>query len=93
MAKKMKLVEFLGSWKGIGTVVVLSLFSPMLLGTNPSTYIQSVAALVFSQLILMDSNRREKRADERDVAMHKKLDGIVKALPEVPSELAGIEPK
>lgn len=52
----------------------------------------SIMAITMTQLVLLANRAREERADQRDVAMHAKLDELLHAIDGARDEVAGIEP-
>lgn len=55
------------------------------------TLFLSILALAITAAILYVGERREAVTKKRDEAMHQKLDALLRAVPDAPNALAGIE--
>lgn len=72
-------IAFCAAWFGLG------------LPTDLLTAALSILAITLAQMVLNGQFDREADAHRRDVAMHAKLDELIKATKRARNELAGIE--
>jgi low affinity Fe/Cu permease len=75
----------------VGVLVVCAAWWGSGLSANVLTALLSVLAITLTQMVLNRQQEREAEAHRRDVAMHAKLDELVRASNRARDELAGIE--
>ena len=75
----------------IGLLVFCIIWFVARLPVEVLTAALSILAITLSQMVLNKQNEREADSHRRDVALHAKLDELVRATAEARDEIAGIE--
>lgn len=89
-----RIAKFFGTVKGFWLTMGLTLATCGLavVITDVATFVLSVIAIVIPMFIMKLDHDKQKIADERDKAMHTKLDALIAAVPDADDHLQGIEP-
>ena len=75
----------------VGLLIFCIAWFALKLPTDLLTAALSILAITLTQMVLNRQNARERDAHQRDVAMHAKLDELVRATERARDEMAGIE--
>lgn len=75
----------------IGLLVFCIIWFVARLPVEVLTAALSIMAITLSQMVLNKQNEREAESHRRDIALHAKLDELVRATSEARDEIAGIE--
>lgn len=82
---------FAHPWLQVAVLIFCGLWFWVGFNTDLLTAGLSILAITLAQMVLNGQYRRESEAHRRDLAMHAKLDELIKATKRARDEMAGIE--